>query len=331
MLNHSFLIVWDSGRGGRGRGIRCQGRGGAAGSLGAYLLDISPIDPLAHDLVFERFLSHERPALPDIDLDIAADRREEVIQYVFRTYGEAHAAMACTFSTFGKRAALRDVARVLDLTSEHLLTPGDHADDPTRALAAELCRQLEALPRHLGQHNGGMLLTRAPLATRVPVEPAAMPGRVVVQWDKTMLEEVGLVKIDLLGLRMLSALTEAEALVRATADPAFDLDRLTLDDPQIYQMIAAADTIGVFQVESRAQAQVLPKLKPACFADLMVAISLIRPGPLQGEMVHPYLRRRMGIEPVTYAHPRLKRALAETLGSSCSRSRCSRWRGTWRV
>jgi error-prone DNA polymerase len=313
-LSNYVLIVWDIVRFAREQGIRCQGRGSAANSLVAYLLGISPIDPLAHDLVFERFLSSERPALPDIDLDIAADRREEVIQYVFHTYGTAHAAMACTFSTFGARAALRDVARVLGVTSEHLITQGDHTPDHIRVMAAELCRQLDGLPRHLGQHNGGMVLSRAPLAERVPIEPAAMPGRTVVQWDKDMLEDAGLVKIDLLGLRMLAALTEAEALVRATCDPCLDLDRLTFDDPRIYEMLTNADTIGVFQVESRAQSQVLPKLRPTCFADIVVAISLIRPGPLQGDMVHPYLRRRLGLEPVVYAHPRLKPALEETLG-----------------
>jgi error-prone DNA polymerase len=313
-LSNYFLIVWDIVRYARDYGIRCQGRGSAANSLVAFLLGISPIDPLAHNLVFERFLSAERPSMPDIDIDFAADRREEVIQYVFRTYGHNHAAMACTFSTFGARAALRDVARVLDVTSEHLLTTGDHTPDHTRALAAELCRQLEGLPRHGGQHNGGMVLTRAPLAERVPIEPAAMPGRVVVQWDKTMLEDAGLVKIDLLGLRMLSALSEAEVLVRASADPDLDLDRLTFNDPAIYHQVSSADTIGVFQVESRAQAQVLPRLQPRCFEDLLVAISLIRPGPLQGNMVHPYLRRRLGQEPVVYGHPRLERALRETLG-----------------
>jgi error-prone DNA polymerase len=258
-LSNYFLIVWDIVRFAREQGIRCQGRGSAANSLVAFLLGISPIDPLAHDLVFERFLSAERPSMPDIDIDFAADRREEVIQYVFQKYGASHAAMACTFSTFGARAALRDVARTLDVTSEHLLIAGDHATDDTRALAAELCRELEGLPRHLGQHNGGMVLTRAPLAERVPVEPAAMPGRVVVQWDKDMLEQAGLIKIDLLGLRMLSALSEAEALVRSTIDPDLDLDRLAFDDPEVYAMIARADTIGVFQVESRAQSQVLPK------------------------------------------------------------------------
>lgn len=313
-LSNYVLIVWDIVRFARAQGIRCQGRGSAANSLVAYLLGISPIDPLGYDLVFERFLSAERPALPDIDLDIAADRREEVIQYVFRTYGPAHAAMACTFSTFQERAALRDVARALDVTTEHLLLEGEHTSDRVRDLAAALCAQLANLPRHLGQHNGGMVLTRAPLAERAPIEPAAMPGRMVVQWDKTMLEDVGLVKIDLLGLRMLAALSEAEQLARAQCREPIDLDRLTFDDPAIYQLLAAADTVGVFQVESRAQAQMLPRLKPRDFADIVVAISLIRPGPIQGNMVHPYLRRRLGQEPVSYPHPRLKPALEETLG-----------------
>jgi len=313
-LSNYVLIVWDLVRYARTQGIRCQGRGSAANSLVAYLLGISPIDPLRYDLVFERFLSAERPALPDIDLDIAADRREEVIQYVFRTYGPAHAAMACTFSTFQERSALRDVARALDVTTEHLLLEGDHTPDRVRTLAATLCRQLNNLPRHLGQHNGGMVLTRAPLADRVPVEPAALPGRAVVQWDKTMLEDVGLVKIDLLGLRMLAVLSEAGRLVGDQRGEPFDLDRLTFDDPAIYQLLAAADTIGVFQVESRAQAQMLPRLRPQQFADIVVAISLIRPGPIQGDMVHPYLRRRLGQEAVAYLHPRLKPALEETLG-----------------
>jgi error-prone DNA polymerase len=312
-LANYVLIVWDIVREARTRGIRCQGRGSAANSLVAYLLEISPVDPLAHDLVFERFLSDERPALPDIDLDIAADRREELIQYVFARYGAEHAAMACTFSTFQERSALRDVARSLGITVEHLAVTGEHTSEATRTLAGELCRALSGLPRHLGQHNGGMVLTAAPLCERVPVEPVAMPGRVVVQWDKDMLEDAGLVKIDLLGLRMLSALTEAEQAARQV-DPRVCLDCLTFDDPAVYEMIAQADTVGVFQVESRAQAQILPRLQPRCMADLVVAISLIRPGPLQGDMVHPYIRRRLGQEPVSYAHPMLEPALSETLG-----------------
>ncbi|KPV54243.1 hypothetical protein SE17_04945 [Kouleothrix aurantiaca] len=313
-LSNYFLIVWDIVRFARAQGIRCQGRGSAANSLVAYLLQISPIDPLAHDLVFERFLSEERPALPDIDLDIAADRREEIIQYVFGRYGAEHAAMACTFSTFQQRSALRDVASVLDVPYEHALETDKAKPGGVQTLVVELSEQLHGLPRHLGQHNGGMVLTRAPLAERVPTEPAAMPGRVVVQWDKNALEDAGLVKIDLLGLRMLSAIAEAERLIFQTTGQKIDVDRLSFDDERIYAMLGKADTIGVFQVESRAQAQVLPRLQPHCFADIIVAISLIRPGPLQGNMVHPYLRRRTGQEPVRYAHPLLQPALEETLG-----------------
>jgi error-prone DNA polymerase len=267
----------------------------------------------ARVLVFERFLSEERPTLPDIELAIAADRREEVIQYVFQTYGHDHAAMACTFSTFRARSALRDVAKALELPNGQLADAGDAPPGSTRALVAELCQALDGLPRHLGQHNGGMVLMSAPLAERVPIEPAAMVGRVVVQWDKDAIEETGLVKIDLLGLRMLAALNEATQIL-AVIGTSVCLDRLTFDDPAVYEMISAADTTGVFQVESRTQAQILPRLRPRCFDDLVVAISLIRPGPLQGNMVHPYIRRRMGVEPVTYAHPSLETALKETLG-----------------
>jgi len=319
-LANYFLIVWDIVRFARSHGIRCQGRGSAANSLVAYLLGISPIDPLAHNLVFERFLSDERPSMPDIDLDIVADRRSEVIAYVYTRYGHDHAAMASTVITFQARSALRDIASALDLPLE-LLQQAQHELEAeqtpaggTLALIADLCGQIDGLPRHLGQHSGGMILTRAPLAERVPTEPAAMAGRVVVQWDKDALEEVGLVKVDLLGLRMLAALTEAVTLVGATTGSAPDLERLTFDDAAVFDLIAKADSIGVFQVESRAQAQILPRLKPRCKNDLIVAISLIRPGPLQGDMVHPYLRRRQRLEPIHYAHPLLKPALQETRG-----------------
>jgi error-prone DNA polymerase len=318
-LANYFLIVWDIVRFARTHGIRCQGRGSAANSLVAYLLAISPIDPLAHDLVFERFLSAERPALPDIDIDFAADRRTEIIEYVYQRYGHDHAAMACTLVTFRARSALRDVAHALDLPPALLGQAQQALDDAvpvggTAALAAELCRQIDGLPRHLGQHSGGMVITRAPLAERVPIEPARMAGRVVVQWDKDALEAAGLIKIDILGLRMLSAISEAVALIAQTTGQAPDLDQLTFDDKAVFDLIERADTIGVFQVESRAQAQVLPRLKPRSMGDLIVSISLIRPGPIQGDMVHPYLRRRQGLEPVRYLHPLLKPALEETLG-----------------
>lgn len=387
-LTNYLLIVWDIVRFCAAQGIRCQGRGSAANALVAYLLGIGPIDPLAHRLEFGRFLSDERPSLPDIDLDIQADRREAVIQYVLATYGAEHAAMACTYVTLRTRSARREVAQALGA-----------AATPERVAA--LSERLRGTPRHLGIHNGGMVLTGPPLHTRLPSEPAALAGRTVVQWDKQALEDAGLIKIDLLGLRTLSMLAEAERLLAggggqhgqadgrpATDDQAGQDDRrpttdgqagqddgrpttddqpgqddrrpttddrpgqddrrpttadqiraaesssvvhrpsahptagvghsllasLTPDDPAVYAMLSAGDSIGVFQVESRAQAQLLPRLRPACFADLIVAISLIRPGPIQGAMVHPYLRRRAGLEPVTFAHPLLAPALGETLG-----------------
>jgi error-prone DNA polymerase len=344
-LANYFLIVWDIVRFAQEGGIRCQGRGSAANSLVAYLLGISPIDPLAHHLVFERFLSDERGIAPDIDIDFQADRREEVIQYVYRRYGPEHTGMACTLVTLRTRGALRDVSKALGLTPELLdlsslsqdeterriekkqpggdregKIQGEPNDDQTaetkdpKDTLLELCQQIRGFPRHLGIHNGGMVITGTPLAKRVPTEPATMSDRVVVQWDKKALEAVGLIKVDLLGLRMLSAISEALEIIHQTAGEQVDLDRLSFDDPAVYDMIARADTIGVFQVESRAQAQVLPRLKPCCFQDLIITISLIRPGPIQGNMVHPYLRRHSMLEPVTYSHPLLEPALAETLG-----------------
>lgn len=335
-LANYFLIVWDIVRFARQAGIRCQGRGSAANSLVAYLLDISPIDPLAHHLVFERFLSAERQTVPDIDIDFQADRREEVIQYIYHRYGHDHAAMACTLVTFQARSAVRDVGRVLGLPP-HLIDLAARAFDSRRLedLAAQpgirdilqdrsvarpwaqlldLCAQIDGLPRHLGIHNGGMVITGAPLAERVPTEPATMGARVVIQWDKEALETAGLVKIDILGLRMLSVIAEALATIEHLTGQRPNFDRLTFDDPAVYALIASGDRVGCFQVESRAQAQMLPRLRPRCFADLVVAISLIRPGPIQGDMVHPYLRRRLGEEPVSYPHPLLEPVLRETLG-----------------
>ncbi len=342
-LANYFLIVWDIVRFARENGIRCQGRGSAASSLAAYLLHISPVNPLAHDLVFERFLSDERlqadaAFAPDIDVDFDAARREEVIQYVYRRYGTAHVAMACTFTTYRRKSALRDVSKALGLSPEVVAaaaraleteeeTPRlpDQADQGSLELLLDLCRQIRGLPRHLGIHSGGMVISGAPLMGRMPTEPATMVNRVVTQWDKEGLEEAGLVKIDVLGLRMLSAIGDAAALVRETTGAAPDLPGLDLAQPAVfdeatgmddlvYAMIREADTLGVFQVESRAQSQMLPRLRPRSFADLVVAISLIRPGPIQGNMVHPYLRRRLGLEPVAYAHPLLQPALKETLG-----------------
>ena len=325
-LSNYFLIVWDLVQYARREGIRCQGRGSAANSLVAYLLHISPVDPIAQNLVFERFLSDERRVTPDIDIDFDAQRREEVIQYVYHTYGPDYTAMACTFVTFRARSAVRDIGKALGLAPNlvaaavHALEHGNSSalknagEQATMELLLELSEQIEGFPRHLGIHSGGMIITGAPLVGRVPTEPATMTDRVVVQWDKEGLEDVRLVKIDILGLRMLSAISDAVALIAESYDSAPDIDALTFDDPAVYRMISEADTIGVFQVESRAQAQVLPRLRPTCFDDLIISISLIRPGPVQGNMVHPYLRRRAGIEPVAYLHPLLEPALSETLG-----------------
>ncbi|MBX3081731.1 MAG: error-prone DNA polymerase [Anaerolineae bacterium] len=333
-LANYFLIVWDIVRYANEHGILCQGRGSAANSLAAYLLNISPINPIAHDLVFERFLSEERQNAPDIDIDFQADRREEVIQYVYKRYGRDHAAMACTLVTFRSRSAVREIGKAFGLppelidvtatsigtrnpTDASLISQPKPEATSNNALPADfqvLCQQIYGFPRHLGIHNGGMVISGLPISTRVPTEPATMPDRTVIQWDKNSLEDAGLIKIDILGLRMLSLLAEAVGIVEQQTGQRPDLSHLTLDDPAVFAMIQKADTIGVFQVESRAQAQVLPRMLPNKFNDLVVSISLIRPGPVQGNMVHPYLRRHLGEEPVRYAHPLLKPALAETLG-----------------
>jgi error-prone DNA polymerase len=269
--------------------------------------------------VFERFLSEERVSVPDIDIDFQADRREEVIQYVYSRYGPKHTAMACTFVTFRTRSAIRDVGKALGyspLLIDQLIVKRDidGAKVPQHAQLWDLCHQLDGFPRHLGIHNGGMVITGMPMSQRVPTEPATMPNRVVVQWDKDMLETTGMVKIDILGLRMLSAIAEAVSIIENSVGERPELSKLTFDDPTIYLMMTEADTVGIFQVESRAQAQVLPRLRPQTFNDVIVSISLIRPGPIQGNMVHPYLRRRTGHEPVAYPHELLESALEETLG-----------------
>jgi error-prone DNA polymerase len=327
-LANYFLIVWDIMRFAGECGIRAQGRGSAANSLVAYLLGISPVDPLKYDLVFERFLSDERSVAPDIDIDFDAARREDIIQYVYDRYDRDHAAMASTLVTFRRKSSLRDVGKALGLPQDTLDTLASLADvhdgrlrsglDPVApkmlAHLSDLTDQLLHFPRHLGIHNGAMILSHTPLSRLVPIEPATMPGRTVVQWDKESLEDVGMVKIDILGLRMLSAISDTIALIEQQTGAPVELDRLTFDDPAVYAMIAAAHTIGVFQVESRAQAQMLPRFKPTCFAHLIEAISLIRPGPIQGDMVHPFLRRRLGQEPVTYFHPLLEPVLKATSG-----------------
>ena len=333
-----FLIVWDIVREANRLGVLAQGRGSAANSAVCYCLGITAIDPIGMELLFERFLSEDRREAPDIDIDFAHNDREEVIQYVYRRYGRDHAAMVCEAITYRGRAAVRDAARVLGFsvqqaekladeadrdgareTGEKLLAGGagvadlDPADHRVRVLA-EVVRGLHQLPRHRSIHVGGFVLTAEPLAEVVPVEPAAMPERTVIQWDKDDLDPVRLIKIDLLGLGMLTMLQKAIQLVRLHRGVTVDLAKLPMTDPAVYDMLCRADTIGVFQVESRAQMNTLPRLAPRTFYDLVVEVALIRPGPIQGEMVHPYLRRRAGLEPVTYPHPSLEPILERTLG-----------------
>jgi error-prone DNA polymerase len=335
-LTSYFLIVHDLVRFARSRNILCQGRGSAANSLVAYLLDITPIDPLSIGLVFERFLSAERATAPDIDLDFAADRREEAIQYLYQTYGHEHAAMACTVVTFGAKQAVRDVGMALgfsdetidrvsdnldvhtadDLTSLPSLrsTFGDQLDSPRWQQWLKLASALQGYPRHLGIHNGGFVISGPPLIEQIPVEPASMEDRFVVQWDKDALETTGWIKLDVLSLRMLSAIADAVDIVEQQTGQRPDLNALRFDDSRVYDMICRGETVGVFQVESRAQASLIPRFQPRSFADLTIEIALIRPGPVQGDMVHPFLNRRDRLEPVRYLHPLLKPALEETLG-----------------
>jgi error-prone DNA polymerase len=333
-----FLIVWDIVRYCRERRILCQGRGSAANSAVCYALGITAVDAVGMELLFERFLSEERGEWPDIDLDLpSGDHREDVIQYVYRRYGARGAGMTATVIGYRTRSALREAGKALGLSLEQvdrlakmLRAHGwhDEHDDlaaqlrnggvdpaaPRIGLLVDCVRRMQGLPRHLGQHTGGMVIAAGRLDDVVPLEPAAMPGRTVIQWDKDDCADLGLIKVDLLGLGMLQALAEAIPLVRAHEGVDLDLARLPPDDPAVYDLLRRADTIGVFQVESRAQMATLPRLRPERFYDLVVEVAIIRPGPIVGQMVHPYLARRAGRAPVTYAHPALEPILRRTLG-----------------
>jgi error-prone DNA polymerase len=354
-----FLIVWDIVNYCRQQDILVQGRGSAANSAVCYSLGITAVDPIAMELLFERFLSEERGEWPDIDLDLpSGDRRERVIQHVYEKYGRLGAAMTANVITYRGKSAAREVGKALALDADHIdrLAKAMHRfefTDPNETLErdlasvglslqmprmrafAELWSRLQDLPRHLGQHSGGMVVCQGALDSVVPLEPASMPGRVVVQWDKDDCADMGIVKVDLLGLGMMAVLQDAIALVnsagprRAAADrdgpgtedagqdagePIVDLAHLPQDDPLVYELLRRADTVGVFQVESRAQMATLPRLKPTKFYDLVVEVAIIRPGPIVGDMVHPYLNRRAGREDVVPLHPSLEPVLARTLG-----------------
>ena len=319
-----FLVVHDIVAFCREHDILCQGRGSAANSAVCYAIGVTAVDPIVNNLLFERFLSPARDGPPDIDIDIESDRREEVIQYVYQRYGREHAAQVANVITYRGRSAVRDMARALgfsqgqqDAWSKQIgrwgrSGPVDTEGIPEQVL--ELAGQIRDLPRHLGIHSGGMVICDRPIAEVCPVEWARMPGRSVLQWDKDDCAAIGLVKFDLLGLGMLSALHYAKDLVAEHHGIEVDFAKLDLAEPAVYEMLQRADSVGVFQVESRAQMATLPRLKPREFYDLVVEVALIRPGPIQGGSVHPYIRRRNGLEPPDCEHPSMQNALRKTLG-----------------
>ncbi len=321
-----FLIVWDIVQAAARLGVLCQGRGSAANSAVCYALGITAVDPVGMDLLFERFMSEERQEIPDIDIDFAHQDREQVIQYIYERYGRSNAAMAAEVISYRTRSALRDVAKALGFTVEQtdeLAKEYDARESLADASAQfgeranrleEFCRRIDGFPRHMGIHSGGMVITRDPLIRVAPIEWATMRDRTIIQWDKDDLQELGLIKIDLLGLGMLSLLREAFSIHKRCLGGPLALHTIPPDDPATYEMITKADTIGVFQIESRAQMSMLPRMKPRCFYDIVMQVAIIRPGPIQGQMVHPFLRRRAGLEPVTYPHPKLKPVLERTMG-----------------
>ena len=336
-----FLTVHDIVRFARSRRILCQGRGSAANSAVCYCLGITEVDPSRMNVLFERFISRERDEPPDIDVDFEHQRREEVIQYIYAKYGRERAALTAVVVSYRPRSALRDVGKALEidaalidaLSREHpgmysrevlterlqsaleQLGPDAAPHSPQRlALWLDLSRQLMGFPRHLGQHVGGFVLTQGKLTRLVPVENAAMVDRSIIQWDKDDLDAMGLLKVDVLALGMLSAIRRCLDLMSAKRGHAFGMQDIPAEDSATYDMICAADTVGVFQIESRAQMSMLPRLKPRCFYDLVIEVAIVRPGPIQGGMVHPYLKRRSGAEPVDYPSDALREALQRTLG-----------------
>ncbi|GAB3866939.1 error-prone DNA polymerase [Nocardioides maradonensis] len=317
-----FIIVHDIVAFAKSKGILCQGRGSAASSAVCYALGITAIDSVKFDLPFERFISEHREEEPDIDVDFDSDRREEVIQWVYDTYGRRNAAQVCNVISYRPRMAVRDAAKALgfspgqqDAWSKQIDGWGStiENDDIPRQVK-ELAEEFLSAPRHLGIHSGGMVLTEQPIGEVCPIEKARMPGRTVLQWDKDGCETMGLVKFDLLGLGMLGALDHTMRMVAEHTGKKWTLQSIPKEEPAVYDMLGEADSIGVFQVESRAQIGTLPRLKPRSFYDLTIEIALIRPGPIQGGAVHPFIRRKMGREPVTYDHPLLIPVLERTLG-----------------
>ncbi len=328
-----FLTVHEIVEFARGRDILCQGRGSAANSAVCFCLGITEVDPARMSMLFERFISRERNEPPDIDVDFEHERREEVIQHIYDKYGRDRAALTATVISYRARSALRDVGKALGLdglqvdrlaramswweggvNDERVREAGFDPDSPVVHRVLTLARTLMGFPRHLSQHVGGFVISRGPLARLVPVENASMPDRTVIQWDKDDLDALGLLKIDVLGLGMLSAIRRSFELIEGYYDRPLSLATVPAEDPVVYDMISRGETMGVFQIESRAQMAMLPRLRPRCYYDLVIEVAIIRPGPIQGDMVHPYLRRRNGEEPVTYPSEAVRDVLARTLG-----------------
>jgi error-prone DNA polymerase len=337
-----FLTVWDLVRFARSRDILCQGRGSAANSAVCYCLGITAVDPERVGLLFERFISRERDEAPDIDVDFEHERREEVLQYIYEKYGRQRAGIAAVTITYRPRSAIRDVGKALGLSldlvdrlaknSSRYKDVDDFAErcreaglDPRSDVGRQfacLVKELLGFPRHLSQHVGGMIITRGPLSELVPIENAAMEGRTVVQWNKDDLDDLGILKVDCLSLGMLTAIRKCFELVAARTGKVFTLANIPEEDPRVYDMICHADTTGVFQIESRAQMSMLPRLKPRCYYDLVIEVAIVRPGPIQGEMVHPYLRRRSGQEEAVYPSDAIRQVLEKTLGVPLFQEQC---------
>ncbi len=329
-----FLTVHSIVREANRRGILCQGRGSAANSAVCYVLGVTSVDPLQSGLLFERFISAERREPPDIDVDFEHERREEIIQWIYETYGRDRAALCATILRFRSRGAVREVGKVMGLTEdvtgalasqvwgwseegvaeEHAAELNLNMDDRRLRMTLDIARELIGFPRHMGQHPGGFVLTEDRLDDLVPIEPAAMVDRQVIEWDKDDIDTLRFMKVDVLGLGMLGCLRRAFDFLQDHRGVTMDLATIPQEDPATYEMIRRADTLGTFQIESRAQMAMLPRLKPKTFYDLVIQVAIVRPGPIQGDMVHPYLRRREGLEPVSYPMPELKDVLGKTLG-----------------
>lgn len=329
-----FLTVWDIVRFARSKSILCQGRGSAANSAVCYVLGVTSVDPATTSLMFERFVSKERDEAPDIDVDFEHERREEVLQYLYKKYGRHRAGLAATVITYRSRSAIRDVGKALGLSLDRVdalakqldghhetedlekrcQAVGVHPESGTGYHLCHLVNELRGFPRHLSQHVGGMVITQGNLDELVPIENASMADRTVIQWDKEDLEELGLLKVDCLCLGMLTAIRKCFAMINQHWGPWLTLQNVPQEDPMVYDMICAADTVGVFQIESRAQMTMLPRLKPRCWYDLVIEVAIVRPGPIQGDMVHPYLRRRDGLEKESYPTKEIEQVLKRTLG-----------------